>query len=353
MFSQRLVRGKRFFEVSVSDEEPTVCVTRGLVGQEGTELRKTFETNELAEKYAKRTVSNKTGIGFIPVEQVARKAGMRTRASSLKRSIEEAEIALNVSKNLRRSKRLSGGTFTQSNNDGRGVVDPECSIKGTIVSLDSVGVCDVMLAQVVPSAGVDNFIVLQLIQEKGRNDSFVVFKRWGVTGQVGSISEQWFRGLAEAVLTFGKQFKQGTGMDWPMSDHAKPIQAVPTAPATSWGYQQLVQDDECRRALASGNHGWWFYWVDDHVDGKETGWYPYDAAGAKTTEKLFLESQLNTNYTQRVVKSGFYSYLVDLATETQTNITLPSRTMRQIRRQPYGAPLDESPPHALYAAWSC
>ncbi len=141
MFSERLVRGKRFLEVNVSDDGYTVCISSGIVGEERAEVKKTFETSELAEKYAKRTVSNKIAIGYIPVEQVPQKAGMETRAGSLKRSLAEAEIALSVSKKLRRSKRLSGADFTYSNNHERGVVDPESSITSTFAPLEFVRFC--------------------------------------------------------------------------------------------------------------------------------------------------------------------------------------------------------------------
>ncbi len=263
MFSLCLVRGKRFHDVDLSNDAHTVFIRSGILGEEETEVRKTFETRELAEKYAKRTVSNKTEIGFISIGQVPRNAGVQTRASSLKRALEEAAIAVSVSKKLRRSKRLSGGYFTYTKNDRCGAVDPKCSINGTMVSLDSVGACDVMLAQVDTSAGVDNFIVLQLIQEKGRNDSFVLFKRWGVKGQVGSTSEKWFRGLAEAVLAFCEQFRRNTGMDWQTSDHAKPMESTSSSSETA---------DSGRRALASRNDEWCFLCVD----GEETEWYPFD-----------------------------------------------------------------------------
>ena len=346
MFSQRLVRGKRFYEVKVHDDEHYVSSRNGPVGEEGVETKKSFETTEDAEKYAKDAVSKKKELGFIAVTQVKQEPGIKTRAGSWKRAKEEVEIALKASKKVRRSKRLSGGGFTQTDSEGRGVIDSECNTKGEIVSLDTTGLCDVMLAQVDTDAGVDNFVVLQLIQEKGRSDSFVVFKRCGVTGQVGLILEKSYRTLAESVLAFSEHFKQCTGVDW-LTGSVKPQPLIATPAGEP--YQRLVQDDAGRRALASENHGLWFYWVDDFVDGKKTGWYPYDDVGSRMTEKLFLESQLNTNYTQRVVKSGYYSYLVDLTTKTQTNISHPNRKMRQIRRKPYSQPLDGSPPPALLA----
>ena len=348
MFSQRLVRGQKFCEVKVNQEEEeySVSIRNGSVGEEGVETKKTFDSKEESENYAKAFVSNKTDVGFVEVKQVKEEDGVKTRAGSMKRVKQEAEIALEASKKVRRSKRLSGGGFTQVDSEGKGVIDSECSTDGTIVALDTAGLCDVMLAQVDTEAGIDKFVILQLIQEKARNDSFVVFKRWGVTGQVGSIIEKSYRTLAQAVLTFSDHFKQSTGMDWTVKSESTTAAVIPTPAGGQW--HRLVQDDAGRRAIASGNHGLWFYWVDDFVDGKETGWYPYDNIGSKMTEKLFLESQLNTNYTQRVVKSGYYSYLVDLTTKTQTNISHPNRTMRQIRRKPFGQPLDQSAPPALF-----
>ncbi len=93
--------------------------------------------------------------------------------------------------------------------------------------------------------------------------------------------------------------------------------------------------------------GMWMYWVDDGTDGKATNWYPYENKANAQVEELYQNWKDDATFAQRVVKSGRFSYLVDLDSMTQTNISHPNRTVRQLRRQPLNMPRDYSVPPAL------
>jgi hypothetical protein len=76
----------------------------------------------------------------------------------------------------------------------------------------------------------------------------------------------------------------------------------------------------------------WEYYVDDNVDGKVNGWYPYAVNGAIEAEKLWVAYQSNNDMALRVFESGSFSYLVDLQNMTQQNVSLPNARKRSIRR---------------------
>ena len=69
-------------------------------------------------------------------------------------------------------------------------------------------------------------------------------------------------------------------------------------------------------------------------------------------EQLFLEWSFNQHLHQRVVASGVWEYLVDLATMTQKNVTHPNATVRHIRRWTAALGDDQTPPGDLAGASS-
>merc|ERR1719155_225065 len=79
----------------------------------------------------------------------------------------------------------------------------------------------------------------------------------------------------------------------------------------------------------------WQYWVDDGVDGKRSGWYDYVRAANGEMEEIYSQHVANGGESRtrnRLVKSGCFSYAINLANMTQTNMTHRNRTLRTIRR---------------------
>jgi hypothetical protein len=78
----------------------------------------------------------------------------------------------------------------------------------------------------------------------------------------------------------------------------------------------------------------WQYFVDDGVDKKAKGWYPYDEAASKQVEELHAEHIANKtgkNSTEkRYVPSGSFTYCIDLRSLSQQNSTTMKE--RRIRR---------------------
>ena len=69
--------------------------------------------------------------------------------------------------------------------------------------------------------------------------------------------------------------------------------------------------------------------------------------GSRLTEQLFHEWSAVPRLSQRVVASGAWDYLVDLALMTQTNVKHISNTRRQIRRWTPALGVDQTPPGRL------
>ena len=69
--------------------------------------------------------------------------------------------------------------------------------------------------------------------------------------------------------------------------------------------------------------------------------------GSRLTEQLFHEWSAVPRLSQRVVASGAWDYLVDLALMTQTNVKHSANTRRQIRRWTPALGDDQTPPGRL------
>ena len=200
-----------------------------------------------------------------------------------------------------------------------GVIDPEAGIDGAIATLDNEP-CDVMLVLVNPSQNMDKFYILQLVETD--QDNFMVYSRWGRTGTTGQALHQDFDDFTSAEACFVKKFREKTGLEWDEREDS----------AVGGKYRFVKQDYTSKQAGFSGAK--WQYWVDDGVDGKEDGWYDYDIKGSKQAERLFSEHSRNQNLTNRWVKSGAFTYDLDLVNMTQTNVVHANRKMRHIRRCP-------------------
>jgi len=197
-----------------------------------------------------------------------------------------------------------------------GVVDPEANIEGNILKLDDES-ADVMLALVDPVKNKDKFFILQLIS---RVDDYVVYSRWGRTGTLGQSLHQNFDKVDDGINCFTTKFEQKTGLTWENKGN----------PTICNKYRYVKQNFDKKRDGYEGAK--WQYWVDDGVDGKTSKWYDYSATGSIQVERLYQESLLNRNLTNRLVESGYFAYSVNLVQMTQTNMKHPQRTTRRIRR---------------------
>lgn len=223
-----------------------------------------------------------------------------------------------------------------------GMVDPASNIIGNIYSRQLVSgkntvdqVFDVMLVSIDVAKNQDKFILLQLIESQPSSSQaflskrYTLYERWGRSGTAGQSMaiEYEFGQLMSAIRKFNSIFLQKTGLDWERAMEDPPIEGK---------YRYVYQNFEQKNQMLNGETriAQWQYWVNDGVDGKATGWYDYDVDGNCVVEQLFFEFQSNAWLSQRVVKSGPYSYLVDLRQMTQMNTVLSPNTVRHIRRVP-------------------
>merc|ERR1712227_1125049 len=77
----------------------------------------------------------------------------------------------------------------------------------------------------------------------------------------------------------------------------------------------------------------WEYYIDDGVDGKKDGWYPYTEEASAQVEDIFAQHGANKSGARtstRFVKSGHFSYSINFDAFTQTNSK--TKRTRPIRR---------------------
>jgi len=168
---------------------------------------------------------------------------------------------------------------------------------------------DKHLALISPSQNLDKFYVLQGLEEtKTRGASrFYSFQRWGATGDIGQYKLDGPKTLEDITKILSKVFKQKTGVDM---DTLKPGDRV--TPGKYWLPERSQADVEAK----------WQYYVNDHVDGKATGWYDYVPDASDQVEELYAQHVANEREERtntRVVKSGHFSYKIDLADMKQQN----------------------------------
>lgn len=228
---------------------------------------------------------------------------------------------------LKKVKRGLSGQTPVNTSQRLGVVDPAFGLSGTILAENSdsqTKVYDVMLVLIDIAKNNDKYILMQLVDSPAE-DKYFFFERWGRTGTSGqSLTVEYPRSqLDVAIRKFEGLFRQKVGLTWEEAQTQQPVE----------GKYRFVQQDYGKKTKSAVNPGQWEYWVDDGVDGKEMGWYNYDDDGNAVVEQLYLEYNANRSWLgQRIVKSGFYSYFVDLPLMTQTNVEHPARKVRQIRR---------------------
>ncbi|CAK4919345.1 unnamed protein product, partial [Aphanomyces euteiches] len=175
------------------------------------------------------------------------------------------------------------------------------------------GTLDAKLVLVNLADNMDEFFNMQAVFSI---DGFFVSTKWGHTGTNGqSKLEGPMMTLEEATTKFYTLFHEKTGNLW---SNRKSFVKMD-------GKYDLLNSTSATQAS-----GPWEYYMDDFVDGKATGWYPYTAEGTTQTELLYQTHLTNSAYNRRIVQSGYFKYCIDLDEMTQTNIKTNKR--RQIRR---------------------
>lgn len=323
------------------EEDVTVTVSYGRCGGLGRSTTRSFDSEKEAKVWWHTAKEEKVASGYVDVGGGEREGEsgtrtrmrLRTRASGKENVLKEDCCApkAKVSRGMK-------GRGTVDTRSPLGVIDPASEIRGKILVADGDDdegtteepqVFDCMLVLVDPPKNVDKFIVLQLIETStatgsSSNPEFVVYERWGRTGTSGKSMKKTYTFLDDGLRAFKDKFEEKTGLSWKSRRGA----------SIAGRYRVVVQDFDVKREHSEGR-GWgrWQYWVgEDRVDGKEPGWYDYDATGSILVEQLYLEAQSNSWLNQRLVTSGTYTYLVDLWKMVQTNVVHANHTVRRIRR---------------------
>jgi len=152
------------------------------------------------------------------------------------------------------------------------------------------------------------------------------YQRWGSTGTRGKIKLEGPMEQPKVAAALTKVFEDLTGSSW---GSIAPGDRVPSG--KYWVQQHMNPDFQAK----------WEYYVADGVDGKRTDWYPYVPSASEEVEELYAQHVANgceARTAVRVIRSGHFSYKVDLESMTQQNTR--TKTQRTIRRVASDGPGD-------------
>jgi len=236
-------------------------------------------------------------------------------------------------KGLRGFRSLSG---TFSDRVDRGVSQQNAALASRATVLPGL---NARLVSINPAENSDKYYVLQGLEDPRipakRSKRFYAYQRWGRTGTGGTCRLQGPMEQSKLEAHLFKVFKSKTGASW---GSLKPGEKA--KPGKYWLANPSI---DCIDEFAV-----WQYRVDDGVDQKRSGWYPYDAEGVAQVEELHAEHEANkssTNSTsRRFVDSGSFTYCIDFDALTQSNVA--TGTTRPIRRVLGGSSSSVSPPRS-------
>lgn len=180
---------------------------------------------------------------------------------------------------------------------------------------------DARLVLIDADNGIDKFHVLQGLEDPGLEDGperYFCFQRYGDTGGRGSSKLDGPTVLPKVEAMIGQVFLEKTGQAWGT------VQPGQVAKDGKYWLQQIMKPDSRAR---------WEYFVNDGVDRKKEGWYPYTPNATEEVEELYAQhvaDNCGKRTATRIVKSGHFSYKVDLTKMCQENTR--THTVRQIRR---------------------
>ncbi|CAK0882026.1 unnamed protein product [Prorocentrum cordatum] len=162
---------------------------------------------------------------------------------------------------------------------------------------------DARLARIDARAGTDSFHVLQGLKdpeaEREVSKCCYLYQRFGSTGTRGAIEVEGPMEQPKVARLFAEVFKTKTGSEFGSvqpGDRANP--------GMYWLQQQATPDLKAQ----------WQYYVSDGVDGKRTGWYPYEGSASDEVEELYSQHVANARESRtatRVVSSGYFTYHVE------------------------------------------
>jgi predicted DNA-binding WGR domain protein len=171
------------------------------------------------------------------------------------------------------------------------------------------------LVQVNMATNTDKYYDLTI--EQGTSDVFNVVQHWGRTGTDGQQKIDRFEDLPGALKFFENKFKSKTGARF--ADRETYV-----AGANKYSFKAVDREREEVEGVV------WEYYIDDGVDGKADGWYPYAKAAGDMVEGIYHEWQKNDWLCVRCVQSGYWSYRVDFNSMEQNNTS--TKKLRKIRR---------------------
>ncbi|CAE7219484.1 Parp1, partial [Symbiodinium microadriaticum] len=194
---------------------------------------------------------------------------------------------------------------------------------------------DVELVLNDPAKGTDKYYNMQLLASTDGSEFWAV-QHWGWTGLDGRVHVDGpFKELHAAKAVFRRKYRQKTGNVW--GQLGMTFEEMP-------GKYRLVSLEASGSGHAKGR---WQFYMHNAIDGKEVGWYDYDAAAAARLEKYWRQfcDHPDLKLGVRVIHSDYFAYEINFNELWQTNIKTGTR--RAIRRFADGeVPLD-TPPHRI------
>lgn len=180
---------------------------------------------------------------------------------------------------------------------------------------------DARLVMIDAANDVDKFHVLQGLEDPELPDGperYYCFQRWGDTGGRGQARLEGPMLAPKVEATIRRTFEEKTGHAW------RSVEPGHAAKDGMYWLQAAAKPNAAAR---------WEYYVDDGVDGKRPGWYSYEGEALEEMEELYAQHVANEcaeRTATRTIKSGYFSYSVDVSAMSQTNTK--TRTQRVIRR---------------------
>jgi len=170
----------------------------------------------------------------------------------------------------------------------------------------------------------DEFCALQVVEKNGQ---YAFWRNKGSTGMEGS-GEVAQNSGQECKRAFSEAFESLTGVTYTSA-----LAGAEPVPGRFEWLDVAVEDEPTTQQAVL-----WEYYVDNQVDGKTNGWYPYEEAASAIVDDLYHDFAVakNEHMSIRFVKSGYWTYRVDLAAMKQRNSN--TGTERKIRRTINGIP---------------
>lgn len=199
---------------------------------------------------------------------------------------------------------------------GLAVENPDLSFRATLVP----GL-DARLVLIDADANIDKFHVLQGLEDPGLPNGprrYFCFQRWGATGGRGASTLDGPMSLPKVAATIAAAFADKTGEVWGSVEPGHRAK-----PGMYWLQQLMKPNAEAR----------WEYFVNDGVNEKADGWYPYVPDAMMEVEELYAQhvaSNSDPRTASRAIQSGHFCYKVDLEKMQQTNTR--TKKVRDIRR---------------------